>query len=286
MIVQIARRFMRAGKDTRRRRRGSARGEPARSAAIDPGGRGPYGSRPNICSNIPGRMAVRDSRVGDVYYDPYDVESDDDPYPVWKRLRDEAPLYFNEKPRFYALSRWDDVEAALLDWETYRSGRGTIFDVIRANVQIPPGIILFEDPPIHDLHRGLLTRVFTPRRMNAIEPLVRQFCARALDPLVGSAGFDVIADLGVSVPLRTIRYLLGIPEEDQEAIRRYTDENLLLEDGKPTEFDPKSFDDTNQLIADYIDWRAKHPSDDLMTELLHAEVDDDGTRRRLTRIEV
>ena len=82
---------------------------------------------------------------GDVYYDPYDVVIDDDPYPVWKRLRDEAPLYYNEKYGFYALSRWDDVEAALLDWDAYRSGRGTILDVIRANVEIPPGIILFED---------------------------------------------------------------------------------------------------------------------------------------------
>jgi cytochrome P450 len=96
-----------------------------------------------------------------VYYDPYDTEIDDDPYPAWKRLRDDAPLYYNEKLAFYALSRWDDVEAALLDWDTYRSGRGTVLDIIRANVDIPSGIILFEDPPLHDLHRGLLTRVFT-----------------------------------------------------------------------------------------------------------------------------
>ena len=75
-----------------------------------------------------------------VYYDPYDTEIDDDPYPVWKRLRDEAPLYYNEKFEFYALSRWDDVEAALLDWDTYRSGRGTTLDIIRANVAIPPEI--------------------------------------------------------------------------------------------------------------------------------------------------
>ena len=98
--------------------------------------------------------------------------------------------------------------------------------------------------------------------------------------------YDVIADFGVLVPMRTIGYLLGIPEEDQEAIRRRTDEQLLLPDGEPTEFDPKSFDDSNQLLADYIDWRAHHPSDDLMTELLNAEAEEDGKRRRLTRTEV
>jgi len=86
--------------------------------------------------------------------------------------------------------------------------------------------------------------------------------------------------------MRTIGYLLGIPENDQEAIRRNTDEHILVQDGEPTEFDPKAFDDLNQLLADYVDWRAQHPSDDLMTELLNAEVEEDGQRRRLTRTEV
>ena len=223
----------------------------------------------------------------DVYYDPYDVDIDDDPYPVWKRIREEAPLYRNEEHDFYALSRYDDVEPALIDWETYRSGRGTILDIIRANIEIPPGIILFEDPPLHDLHRGLLARVFSPKRMNAIEPLVRDFCARALDPLVGTGGFDFVADLGAQMPMRTIGFMLGIPEEDQETIRQHVDDSLLLDDGKPVEYDEDSFEQSNQLLAEYIDWRAEHPSDDLMTELLNAEVEEgDGTRRRLTRTEV
>jgi cytochrome P450 len=141
------------------------------------------------------------------------LEIDDDPYPVWKRLRDDARSTTTRSSEFYALSRWDDVEAALLDWDTYRSGRGTTLDVIRANVEIPPGIILFEDPPLHDLHRGLLTRVFTPKRMNAIEPMVRRYCAGLLDSLIDAGDFDVIADFGVFVPMRTIGFLLGIPEE-------------------------------------------------------------------------
>jgi cytochrome P450 len=221
----------------------------------------------------------------DVYYDPYDFEIDADPHPVWKRLRDEAPLYYNEKYDFYALSRFDDVEPALLDWETYRSGRGSVLELIRANIEIPPGIILFEDPPVHDVHRGLLSRVFTPKKMNAIEPKVREFCARTLDPLIGVDGFDFIADLGSQMPMRTIGYLLGIPEADQEAIRDRLDEGLRLEEGAAPNV--PTFEASDDMFAVYLDWRAEHPSDDLMTEMLTREFEDEtGTRRRLTREEI
>jgi cytochrome P450 len=220
----------------------------------------------------------------DVYYDPYDFEIDADPHPTWKRLRDEAPLYYNEKYDFYALSRFADVEPALVDWETYRSGRGSVLELIRANVEMPPGIILFEDPPVHDVHRGLLARVFTPKKMHAIEPKVREFCARSLDPLIGAGGFDFIADLGAQMPMRTIGYLLGIPESDQEAIRDRLDQGLRLEAGEaPQQVQAGE----GELFGEYIDWRAEHPSDDLMTEMLNAEFEDEtGTLRRLTRDEI
>jgi cytochrome P450 len=221
----------------------------------------------------------------DIYYDPYDFEIDADPYPVWKRMRDEAPLYYNEKHDFFALSRFEDVEPALVNWETYRSGRGSILELIKADIEIPPGIVLFEDPPVHDVHRGLLSRVFTPKKMNAIEPKVREFCARTLDPLVGAGGFDFIADLGAQMPMRTIGYLLGIPQQEQEAIRDHLDEGLRLsEDGKAP--DQRGFE-ASEVFAEYIDWRADHPSDDLMTEMLRAEFEDEtGTVRRLTREEI
>ena len=224
--------------------------------------------------------------LGEVYYDPFDFDIDDDPYPVWRRLREEAPLYHNEKHGFYALSRYDDVARALPDWQTFRSGRGTTMDIITSGLEVPPGVILFEDPPLHDLHRRLLSRVFTPRRMAAIEPLTRQFCERALDPLVGSGGFDVIADLGALVPMRTIGYLLGIPEQGQQAIRDSTSHAIELKDGASYVAADNAFEQAYQLFADYIDWRADHPSDDLMTQLLNAEIDDGGEPRTLTRTEV
>src|SRR5947208_17166459 len=144
----------------------------------------------------------------DLYHDPYDVEIDADPYPVFRRLREEAPLYRNDTHDFYALSRFADVEAGLVDRETYISGRGAILELIKANIEMPPGVVIFEDPPIHTVHRGLLSRVFTPRKMNALEPKVREFCARCLDPVVDADGFDFVADLGAQMPMWVIAMLL------------------------------------------------------------------------------
>jgi cytochrome P450 len=223
----------------------------------------------------------------DLYYDPFDFEIDADPYPIWSRLRDEQPLYYNERYDFYALSRFADVERGLVDWRTYSSGKGTILELIKSGMEIPAGSIIFEDPPDHDLHRGILSRVFTPRKMNAIEPKVREFCARSLDPLVGSGGFDFIADLGAQMPMRTIGMLLGIPEQDQEALRDKIDDGLRLESGEMPDFDLDLADGQASAFGDYIDWRAKHPSDDLMTEMLQATyTDTEGVERRLTREEV
>lgn len=225
----------------------------------------------------------------DLYYDPYDFDIDADPYPVFRRLREEQPLYYNERYDFFALSRFDDVQAASVDWKTYISGKGTLLEIIKSDIELPPGSIIFEDPPNHDLHRGLLSRVFTPRRMLDIEPKVREFCANTLDPLVGSGGFDFIADLGAQMPMRTIGMLLGIPESDQEAIRDRIDDGLRLDESGMPDVSAQTIANAgaNDVLAGYIDWRAEHPSDDLMTELLNAEYEDlTGTRRTLTRDEV
>ena len=219
------------------------------------------------------------------YYDPYNVEINADPYPTYRRLRDEAPLYYNEPHDFYALSRYEDIERSILDPATFISGRGGIIELIRANIEMPPGVLIFEDPPIHTAHRSLLSRVFTPRRISSLEPQIREFCARALDPLVGSDEIDFIANLGAQMPMRVIGMLLGIPEQDQEAVRDAVDDNLRTVAGEPMKVS-EDFVSGDQF-GEYIDWRADHPSDDLMTELLLAEFEDEtGATRRLTREEI
>jgi cytochrome P450 len=223
--------------------------------------------------------------TSDLYYDPFDIEIDKDPHPIWRRMRDEAPLWFNERHDFWALTRFADVEAAMKDWDTYRSGKGSTLDFIKSGMVLPPGNILMEDPPSHDVHRGLMSRVFTPKRMNALEDKVRAFCARSLDPHVGTGRFDFVQDLGAQMPMRTIGMLLGIPEEDQEAIRDRLDASLAIPEEGAFVADEEVF--RGDQFGDYVDWRKDHPSDDLMTELIHSEfTDETGTVRTLTREEV
>jgi cytochrome P450 len=222
----------------------------------------------------------------DVYFDPYDIEINRDPYPVFRRLREESPLYYNEQFDFYALSRYDDVNKALVDYETFSSARGAIIELIKANIEIPSGALIFEDPPIHGIHRKLLSRMFTPRKINALEPKIREFCARALDPLVDGGTFDFITDFGAIMPMQVISELLGIPEDDQVMIRDHGNDQMRTEAGQPMKAAQDGLVD-GSIFETYIDWRKDNPSDDIMTDLLNVEFEDEhGVTRKLTREEL
>lgn len=223
--------------------------------------------------------------TSDIYYDPFDAEIDADPYPVWRRMRDERPLYRNDEHNFYALTRWDDVEQGLKDHGRLISSRGTILELLQADIEMPPGMLIFDDPPSHTVYRSLMSRVFTPRKMNAIEPQVRTYCADILDALEGADRFDVIAELGAQMPMRVIGMLLGIPEADQQALRD------VAESGVSGTIDADRVEAITASLEGnygaYLDWRADNPSDDVMTQLLQAEFDDHlGVHRKLTRDEI
>lgn len=223
----------------------------------------------------------------EVYYDPYDTGIVGDPYPVYARLRDEAPVYYNEHHDFWAISRHADVERALADWQTFSNDRSDILELIKSDFEMPDGVMMFEDPPTHTMLRGLMSRVFTPRRMAALEDQIRAYCVDCLDPHVGSDGFDVIAELASMMPMRVIGMLLGIPESEQTAVRDANDANLRTRPGAPMQVtNPDAIAD-GRMFADYVQWRSENPSDDLMTSLLNVEfVDDTGVTRKLTRQEV
>jgi cytochrome P450 len=130
----------------------------------------------------------------------------------------------------------------------------------------------------------VLSRVFTPKRMAALEPDVRSFCARALDPLVGSGGFDFVKDYGNLIAARVIGMMLGIPEADQAGIKATLD-GRTNQPGQPLRVDVSNFD--GAMFSEYIDWRVDHPSDDLMTAMLNVEFEDEhGVTRKLTREEI
>jgi cytochrome P450 len=217
-------------------------------------------------------------------WNPYDYGLLANPHDVFRRIREDMPLYYNAEYDFYAVSRYANCVQGLSDRQTFRNGKGVMLEQIRSGIPMPRGLFNFEDPPLHTIHRGLLSRVFTAGRMALLEPMIRDLCARTLDPLIGTGGFDFIQDFSAKVPMRVIGMLLGIPEEDQDGIRQRGDDRLRTQSGKPMQYDGQSL---GEGFADYIDWRVAHPSDDIMSQLILAEIEDEtGLRRRLTRQEL
>jgi cytochrome P450 len=219
-----------------------------------------------------------------VEWDPYDFDLLRDPHDAFREVRERGPLYYNDKYDFYALSRYQDCVKGLSDRVRFLNGKGVMLEQIRSGAPMPRGLLNFEDPPRHTIHRGLLARVFTPGRMAQLEPQIRAFCARTLDPFAGANRFDFVRDFSAKVPMRVIGMLLGIPEDDQDEIRQRSDERLRTEAGKPMQYDGQSL---GRGFDAYIDERIAKPSEDLMSQLIHTEIEDEtGTRRKLTRQEL
>jgi cytochrome P450 len=218
-----------------------------------------------------------------VRWDPYDLAIFADPYATYRRLREEAPLYYDERYDFYAVSRYDDVQRVLGDRDTFSSRRGDILEMIKRDVAIPDALFIFQDAPRHAVYRTPITRVFTPKRVAGIESKIRAFCARALDPFVESGEFDFVRDLGLEMPLRVIGMVLGIPDQDLKAVQKRIIANMRTEPGKPA----AGHNLDGETYRAYLEWRLTHPSDDLMTELLNLDLTDEtGQRRKLDHEEI
>ena len=223
-----------------------------------------------------------------LYWDPYDTEIDADPHPIWKRMRDERPVYRNEPYDFWALSRHDDIAAVHRDYATFTSSRGTVLELMGTDLG-DRGSIIFKDPPIHTILRSLVSRAFTPRRMAAMEDTVRGICVGILDRYVDGPGFDYVQEFGAQLSSRVICALLGVPEEAREEKRALIDQTMHLEPGIGMVNDVSL--SAQIQMWEYIDslavQREAEPQDDLISVVSHAEItDDEGERRKLTRTEV
>lgn len=235
------------------------------------------------------------ARVSDVYYDPYDAAIDADPHPVWKRLRDEAPVYYNEQHDFWALSRYDDVLAGLLDWETFSSARGITIEMIdtdpaRDTAVAVDGIrpmVIMMDPPGHDRLRKLMSRTFTPRRVGLLEDRVRELCAEALDPHRDGSTFDFMETCGSRIPGMIIGALMGVPVEDQDTVRAWIDICMEYQDGPMDDRKMHAFVDVDRYMVELVEARRRQPGDDLVSDLLASEIElAGGGRSQLTNEEV
>jgi cytochrome P450 len=216
-------------------------------------------------------------------WDPISEEYKDDPHAVWRRLRDEAPVYYNPAHNFYALSRFVDVDAAHRDPKTFSSAHGTVLELMGPDIL--GGMMIFTDPPDHTRLRRLVSKAFTPRRMAVLEEEIRALCAGLLDPLVGRGTIDYVQDFGARIPAIVIAALLGVESERREEMRELIDGIFHL--------DPET-GMVNDVSADYmfklyayigveLEDRQSSPRDDMLTDLVQGEiVDDDGQLRRLT----
>jgi cytochrome P450 len=222
-----------------------------------------------------------------VEYDMFDRDIYAAPYPVYQRLRDEAPLYYNDRRDFYALSRFDDVARVLTDRDTFVSGKGGVYNIITADIEMPEGMFIFEDPPMHTVHRGLVSRLFTPKAVNGIEPQIRELCTEVLDSLVGEQRFDFMHDLAMQIPIKVIGMLVGLPRSDQASLQAIFHKNMHADTDESTDAALDGIIETAGWFNQYLDWRAEHPTDDVMSQLLTMELEDQtGTRRRLRREEI
>jgi cytochrome P450 len=225
-----------------------------------------------------------------VEFDPFSNVFFDDPYPTYRRLRDEAPVYRNDKYGFVALSRYADVVAAHRDWETYSSTRGV--DLITLASGIAPSeplSMIMMDPPTHHRMRTLVNRVFTPRAMAELEPMVRDVVSSFFDALEDRVEFDAVADLAGPFPVEVISSMLGIPPRDRQRIRHQVDQMLHREPGESginREAMQAAHEFGAYLYGLVVDKRA-NPSGDLLSRLCEVEAErDDGARSGLDDVEI
>jgi cytochrome P450 len=223
----------------------------------------------------------------DVYYDMYDRDIYADPYPTFRRLRHEAPVYYNEQYNFYALSRHDDLARVLGDRDTFISGKGMVYNIITADIEMPPGLFINEDPPMHTMHRSIVSRLFTPRAVAGLEPQIRKLCVEIVDELEGRDQFDFMKDFSLRLPVQVIGMLVGVPKKDQQVLLEIFQKNLHEGSSNHEQDLMQGILDSAAWFNEYLDWREKNPSDDVMTQLMHFEFEDEtGGKRTLRRDEI
>jgi cytochrome P450 len=222
----------------------------------------------------------------DVYYDMYDRDIYASPYETYRRLRNDAPLYYNEKYNFYAVSRFADLSRVLTDRDTFILSKGGVFNILSAGIDIPPGLFIFEDPPLHTVHRSLVARLFTPKAVAALEPQIRQLCSEITDGLVGRERFDFMRDFALRLPVQVIGMLVGVPKADQMSLLETFQKNVHERSADPEAAQLEGILEAAQWFNEYLDWREKNPANDVMTQLLNLEFEDEtGVTRKLRRDE-
>ena len=207
-------------------------------------------------------------------FSPYDYEFHDDPYPLYTRLRAEAPVYRNDELGFWVLSRYDDVATGFRDVAAFSNTNGVMVEPSVWGPNASKFIsFLGMDPPQHTAMRGLISRAFTPRRVAALEPRIREIAGKYIDAAVERGSVDFMADLAAALPLDVISELIGVPEADRAQVRRLVDRMLHREEGMRGV--PPAAVEAGMFITEYylslIAARRRVPAEDLLSALVDAE---------------
>jgi len=213
-----------------------------------------------------------------VVYDPYDWQVHEDPYPTYHALRDEEPAYYNERLDFWALSRHADVLEAFRDPVTYSNRSGVSLE--RSQIGDATSVMSFlaMDPPQHGRLRLLVSRGFTPRRVSALEPRIREIATHYIDSFIERGECEFIGEFAGKLPMDVVSEMLGVPEEDRDQLRTWADTVLHREPGV-AEVPEAGMQAAARLLgyfAEHVGARHESPgADDLTEALIAAEVDGD-----------
>jgi cytochrome P450 len=226
-----------------------------------------------------------------VEFDPFSDEYFNDPTDVYRRLREEAPVYFSERYGFYALSRFADVVTAHRDWQGFSSAHGVELSTLSRDPEVIKNFrsIIMMDPPEHDRFRALASRVFTPRAVAALEPMIREVISSYLEPWEDADHFDAVADFSALFPVEIISRMLGVPEGERQQIRHWLDVGLHREPGQmdPTREGIDAMIETAAYFHELAVKKREHPLDDMLSRLTQVTVDrGDGVQTGLDDEEI
>lgn len=224
----------------------------------------------------------------DLVFDPFSEEFFNGPWEIYRRMRSEAPVYYNAEYDFYALSRHEDVAAAYKDFETYSSAYGLDLATVRSDEPIPAKMIIIMDPPEHRQMRSLVNKVFTPRAIEALRPMVTETIDRYLSQ-VDRDSFDVVQDFSALFPVQVITQMLGVPEEYRRQVGEWVDTSLRREPGQ-IDMSDEGMQAVGELMGLYygiIQQRREDPRDDMFSRLIAAEITrEDGEKESLDDFEI
>ena len=226
--------------------------------------------------------------TSELVFDPFSTEFFNGPWEIYRRMREEAPVYYNAEHDFYALSRHEDVAAAYKDFETYSSAYGLDLATVRSNEPMLVKMIILMDPPEHRHMRSLVNKVFTPRAIEAMRPMV----AETIDRYIAKAdptGFDVVQDFSAYFPVEVITTMLGVPEDKRQQVREWVDTSLHREPGQidMSEQGLQAIAEAMGLYYQLIQERRADPQDDMFSRLVAAEIArEDGEKESLDDFEI